>query len=74
MPSGAGSPSLLLGYLEFFALLFLPGAAVIETLGLAFGLSMAVDVLAFRRALVRRFSANALSVRSAPILGAWVQR
>jgi len=48
---------LLLGYLEFVALLFLPGAAIIELfnlggefsfaerLGLAFGLSMAVDVL-----------------------------
>jgi len=53
---------LLLGYLEFVALLFLPGVAFIELfklggefsfaerLGLAFGLSMAVDVLvlAFR--------------------------
>ncbi len=53
---------MLLGYLEFVALLFLPGAAVVELfqlggeftfaerLGLAFGLSMAVDVLvlAFR--------------------------
>ncbi len=53
---------MLLGYLEFVALLFLPGAAFIEIfklggefsfaerLGLAFGLSMAVDVLvlAFR--------------------------
>ncbi|MDA4118380.1 MAG: hypothetical protein OK455_08560, partial [Thaumarchaeota archaeon] len=48
---------MLLGYLEFVALLFLPGAAFIEIfrlggeysfaerLGLAFGLSMAVDVL-----------------------------
>ena len=53
---------MLLGYVEFVALLFLPGAALIELfrlggefsfaerLGLAFGLSMAVDVLvlAFR--------------------------
>ena len=53
---------MLLGYLEFVALLFLPGAAFMELfklggefsfaerLGLAFGLSMAVDVLvlAFR--------------------------
>jgi len=49
---------LLLGYLEFVALLFLPGMAFMELfrvggdlsfaerLGLAFGLSMAVDVLA----------------------------
>jgi hypothetical protein len=49
---------LLVGYLEFVALLFLPGAAFIELfrlgdersfaerLGLAFGLSMAIDVLA----------------------------
>ncbi len=48
---------MLLGYLEFIALLFLPGLAVVEVfnlgpelslaerLGLAFGLSMAVDVL-----------------------------
>jgi uncharacterized membrane protein len=86
--TGAGFPRLLLGYVEYLALLFLPGVAVIELfklggafssgerLGLAFGLSMAVDVLvlAFRRALVRRFSANAISLRSAPILGAWIQR
>ena len=53
---------MLLGYLEFVALLFLPGLAFMELfrvggdlsfaerLGLAFGLSMAVDVLvlAFR--------------------------
>ena len=79
---------MLLGYLEFVALLFLPGIAIIELfklggdfsfaerLGLAFGLSMALGVLvlAFRRTLARRFSANALSVRSALILGAWIQR
>src|SRR5580692_1343414 len=54
--------ALLLGYVEFVALLLLPGAAFVELfrvggdlslaerLGLAFGLSMAIDVLvlAFR--------------------------
>jgi hypothetical protein len=66
---------LLLGYLEFVALLFLPGVAFVELfklggdlsfderLGLAFGLSMAVDVL------VLAFRTSGLLVGSQLMLG-----
>jgi hypothetical protein len=66
---------LLLGYLEFVVLLFLPGAALIELfqlggefsfaerLGLAFGLSMAVDVL------VLAFRTSGLAIGSQLMVG-----